>query len=92
MIAFGRGGVCDSIVPEETGVFFHEQSVDALVDAVERFERWHPDFSPQAARANARRFAPDVFDSRFTAAISEGLDSLGLMPTPFGPAPVMLPT
>lgn len=92
VIAYGRGGVCDSIVPDETGVFFHEQSVDALVDAVERFERWHPEFSPEAARANARRFAPEVFDARFTAAISEGMDGLGLMPAEFRPASLMLPT
>ena len=74
VIAFGRGGACDSIVPHETGVFFHEQSVDALVDAVERFERWHPDFNPEAARANARRFSPEVFDARFSAAVAEGID------------------
>jgi glycosyltransferase involved in cell wall biosynthesis len=92
VIAFGRGGACDTIVPEETGVFFHEQSVDALVDAVERFERWHPHFRPEAARNNARRFAPEVFDAKFKAAVSEGLEGLGLMSTQFNPYPVLQPT
>jgi glycosyltransferase involved in cell wall biosynthesis len=39
VIAYGRGGILDSVVEGETGLFFYEQSVDALVDAVEAFER-----------------------------------------------------
>lgn len=74
VIAYGRGGACDSIVPGETGVFFHEQSVDALVEAVEQFERWLPHFDPAAAQANARRFSPEVFDAAFMAAVATGLE------------------
>lgn len=74
VIAYGRGGVVDSILPDRTGLFFHEQSVEGLVDAVERFERWLPHFDPSAARANAGRFAPEVFDARISAAVGEGLD------------------
>lgn len=66
VIAYGRGGAVDSIVPDETGLFFEDQTVDALVEAVERFERWLPHFDPAAATANARRFAPEIFDSKFT--------------------------
>jgi glycosyltransferase involved in cell wall biosynthesis len=86
VIAFGRGGACDSIVPEETGLFFHDQSVDALVDAVGRFERWLPHFNPQAARTNARRFSPGVFDAKFGAAVAEGLEIMG---APFRPGSVL---
>lgn len=70
VIAFGRGGVTDSIVPEETGIFFAEQTVDALCDAVERFERWLPQFDPKRAVANAQRFRPEAFDSGFQAAVA----------------------
>lgn len=38
VIAYGRGGILDSVVEDKTGLFFKEQSVEALVDAVERFE------------------------------------------------------
>lgn len=38
VIGYGRGGLLDSVVDGETGLFFKEQTVDALVDAVERFE------------------------------------------------------
>jgi glycosyltransferase involved in cell wall biosynthesis len=69
VIAFGRGGVTDSIIPDETGLFFDEQSVDSLCAAVERFEYWLPAFDPARALANAARFAPEKFDVGFQAAV-----------------------
>jgi glycosyltransferase involved in cell wall biosynthesis len=38
VIAYGRGGILDTVVDGETGLFFNEQSVSALADAVSRFE------------------------------------------------------
>jgi glycosyltransferase involved in cell wall biosynthesis len=73
VIAYGRGGVRDSILEDETGVFFTYQSVEALIDAVERFESWLPDFDPQKAQVNARRFAPEVFDRKMLAIVSDAL-------------------
>lgn len=70
VIAFGSGGITDSIVPDETGLFFAEQTVDALIDAVARFEGWLPHFSPDAAVANAARFAPERFDEGIVQAVA----------------------
>lgn len=80
VIAYGRGGVCDSIVPDRTGLFFHDQSVEALIDAVERFEKWLPDFDPHAAQANARRFAPEVFDAGILDAVASASDHTMIAP------------
>lgn len=74
VVAYGHGGVTDSIVDGVTGLFFEKQSVDALCDAIERLERWLPGFDPQVAVANAARFAPEVFDR----GIMETLDALRL--------------
>lgn len=86
VIAYGRGGVTDSIVDGTTGLFFRQQSVDALIDAVERLERWLPHFDPAAAQANAGRFAPEVFDAKILAAVGQGIGgeigSPPLTPTP----------
>lgn len=70
VVAYGRGGVTDSIIPDQTGIFFDEQTVDSLCDAVERCERWLPHFDPQRAVANAARFAPKCFDSGFRAVVA----------------------
>lgn len=70
VIAYGRGGIEDSILPGTTGLFFDEQSADAIVEAVGAFERWIPHFDPAAAVANAARFAPERFDAGFSAAVA----------------------
>ncbi|HYZ47479.1 MAG TPA: glycosyltransferase [Sphingomonas sp.] len=64
-IVLGRGGTLDSIVPDETGIFFEEQTIDALTDAVERLEAWLPDFNPAMAVRQAQRFRPERFDEGF---------------------------
>lgn len=73
VIAFGRGGIVDSVVPGRTGLFFDEQTPEALIEAVRAFERWQPDFDAAAAMANARRFAPERFDEGFRAAVDRAL-------------------
>jgi glycosyltransferase involved in cell wall biosynthesis len=65
VIAYGKGGILETIrglgEPDPTGVFFPEQSVSALVEAVERFERDGSQIDPEACRQNALRFAPERF-------------------------------
>jgi glycosyltransferase involved in cell wall biosynthesis len=59
VIAFGQGGALDTVVEGQTGLFFPEQSVEALVAAIEQFERMS--FDPTVARANAERFSTERF-------------------------------
>ena len=69
VIAYGHGGVEDSIIEGRTGLFFQEQTVDSLCDALDRFEAWLPQFRPEHAVANAARFSPEAFASGFMAAL-----------------------
>jgi glycosyltransferase involved in cell wall biosynthesis len=55
VIAFAAGGALDTVRAGETGLFFYEQSVEALIATVEAFEK-HA-FDPAVARANAERFS-----------------------------------
>ncbi len=73
VLGFGRGGILDSIVPGETGLFFGTQSVDAVIAGVEAMEHWLPQFDPAAAQANAQRFAPERFDAGFRAVVDAAL-------------------
>lgn len=69
VIAFGKGGALETIrgkdMPGQTGVFFPEQSVDAIVEAVQHLERRLPAIRPAACRANAERFAIERFRREF---------------------------
>ena len=62
LVAFGRGGAAE-IVREDTGVLFTEQSPQAVVGALERFEALR--FSAERCRANALRFDRALFRRRF---------------------------
>jgi len=73
VIAYGRGGALETVrglgVVQErpTGVFFAEQSVAAVVEAVLHFERDGAAIAPEVCRDNALRFAPERFREEFTA-------------------------
>ncbi len=71
VVAYGRGGACETVVPpggrrEPTGVWFEEQSVEGLAEAMLKLEATARDFAPAAARRqaqrfNGRRFAEEIF-------------------------------
>lgn len=66
VIAYGRGGVQESVIPGTTGVFFPEQSVEHLKGAVDQFERIRHQLDPAEIRAQAERFAVPVFREAFS--------------------------
>jgi glycosyltransferase involved in cell wall biosynthesis len=71
VLAFGQGGLLDTIMPGRTGLFFGEQTVDSLVSAVHEFEAWLPGFEPQSAVARAARFSGERFDHNFRSALRQ---------------------
>jgi len=69
VIAFARGGVRETVLDGRTGLFFPAQSVEAITDAVHRFEHAAAQFCPFAIRRNAERFDASRFRARFAAFI-----------------------
>ena len=59
VIAFRGGGALDTVIDGETGLFFDEQSVESLSDALRHFEALS--FDPSRCRQNALRFDTEVF-------------------------------
>ncbi len=73
VIAFGRGGVTETIVGLErenpTGVFFDRQDPAALVEAIKTFELVRKDLRSDACRQNALRFSAERFCSTFRSVV-----------------------
>lgn len=71
VIALRRGGAAETVLgldaDRPTGVFFDEQTPQAIVEAIERFERSSGRIGADACVARAAGYAPAVFDRRFGA-------------------------
>jgi glycosyltransferase involved in cell wall biosynthesis len=65
VIAYGRGGVLETVKEGVTGLFFPEQSPEAVVEAVQAFERQETALDPAVIRANAERFGKERFRREF---------------------------
>lgn len=61
VIAYGAGGVLETVIEGETGLFFQDPSPESLAEAVRRFEACRGDYYPEAAAAQAARFNPGRF-------------------------------
>jgi glycosyltransferase involved in cell wall biosynthesis len=64
VIAFKGGGALDTVIPGRTGVFFEEQTVESLVQALQTFD--DSAFDPKAVRAHALQFDSAVFRQAIT--------------------------
>ena len=66
VIACGAGGALETVRPGRSGLFFAEQTVDALCQAIEEFEgrKWES----ALCRESAGRFTCEVFRRKFMLA------------------------
>jgi UDP-N-acetylmuramyl pentapeptide phosphotransferase/UDP-N-acetylglucosamine-1-phosphate transferase/glycosyltransferase involved in cell wall biosynthesis len=71
VIAYGRGGVTESVIAGKTGVFFEEQTIQSLCDAVQRFERDSDSYDPLAIRAHAEKFNTVRFREDFLKLVED---------------------
>lgn len=71
VIAYGAGGARETVQDlrehgeQGTGIFFKEQTEEALVDAIEKFEVYQGKFNPEYARVHAAEFSPQMFAQRY---------------------------
>jgi glycosyltransferase involved in cell wall biosynthesis len=69
IIAYGRGGVLDTVIDGKTGILFQEQRADALAAAVQRIESGECTFDPKVLRAHALKFDKTIFKEKILQAI-----------------------
>jgi glycosyltransferase involved in cell wall biosynthesis len=76
VIAYGKGGIEETMIPANgpkaeparaTAVFFYEQTADAVVEAVKRFERLS--FDSDALVRHASQWGVPAFQAKLKAAI-----------------------
>ncbi|MFY0651223.1 MAG: glycosyltransferase [Cyclobacteriaceae bacterium] len=59
VIAYAEGGALETVIDNKTGIFFENQTVESLVDALRKFDETN--FDPIHCRRNAERFGTERF-------------------------------
>jgi len=75
VIAFGKGATLETIIgsyasmhdvkSSDTGIFFEEQTIKSLLNAVDLFEQNRDKFNQDIIRSNALRFSKERFEKEF---------------------------
>lgn len=73
VIAYAAGGVFDTVLPDETGVWVGEQTAESLVSALERFDTLT--FDTDRLVRHAQRFSRERFQRELVGVVNETLEA-----------------
>ena len=76
VIAYGKGGALETVKnirqdASGTGLFFSEQKPQALIAAVEEFEKLQAQIEPENCRLQANKFSPTIFKQSYLQYIED---------------------
>tara|TARA_B100000676_G_C17722225_1_gene651996 strand:- start:141 stop:716 length:576 start_codon:yes stop_codon:yes gene_type:complete len=71
VIAFEKGGALET-VNKSTGIFFKEQNVESLCEAIEEMEQNFKKFSEKSFKKQISRFGRNIFKDDIANAIEQG--------------------
>jgi len=71
VIAYAAGGALESVIEGKTGIFFYEQTPEALIKAVKKFDRL--EFDSKMIRKHAEKFDVEVFKRKIKNFLEEKL-------------------
>ncbi|OSQ41801.1 hypothetical protein THS27_17575 [Thalassospira sp. MCCC 1A01428] len=78
VIAYGKGGALETVVENETGLFFDTQSIPSLLAAVDKFENFFPKYNnvSEKCRKRAELFSKERFRSEFKLFVEEKITEM----------------
>jgi len=71
VIAYGRGGALETVIPGETGILFDHQTPTSLIEAVNSYQQVPQRFVENRLVEHARKFSRERFKQHFRAALGE---------------------
>lgn len=71
VIAYAQGGALETVIDQKTGLFFKQQTINSLIDAVQRFEAGKHQIKPSFCLQQARKFSLSGFDKQFSDKVKE---------------------
>lgn len=77
VIAYGKGGALETVIDGETGVFFHEQTVESVIEGIKKLDSL--EVKKSICRANAERFSEQAFKENLRKEIERRCRNEGLV-------------
>ncbi len=74
VLAYYRGGARETVIPDKTGLFFFEQSKEAIIKAVINFENVRRNFNTGDLINNANRFSKERFKREFKSFLNREIE------------------
>lgn len=71
VIAYGKGGASETVVDGVTGVLFEEQTIDSIINAVNKFENLNGSFNFSEISKHAEKFSRANFENNFSKYVEE---------------------
>lgn len=65
VLAYGKGGALETVIHEETGLFFYEQSSESICKCIEDFESVNYLFNPKHISEYSKKFSKQRFETEF---------------------------
>ncbi|HSW87226.1 MAG TPA: glycosyltransferase [Rhabdochlamydiaceae bacterium] len=65
VIAFGKGGVLETVVENVTGTFFPDQTSASMMEAIKDFEKRRDQFDPHTIKRHSQQFSESRFAFEF---------------------------
>lgn len=81
VIAYNKGGALETVVEniekveKSSGLFFEDQSISSIQNAIDRFNKLEINFDPMWIRNHAKKFREQVFLEKISTEINTFLDS-----------------
>ena len=69
VIAYGRGGACDTVVHGKTGLLYANQTIEAIIESVLSIENGEVEFDVDVLKEHAGSFDKSVFKDRIKALV-----------------------
>ncbi len=70
VLAYRKGGACDSILEGKTGLFFDEQTAESLIACMDEFEKRESEFTDRSVyTAHVQKFSKEEFDKKILQAV-----------------------
>lgn len=71
VIAYGRGGACETVIDGVTGLFFGKQTADSLIDALIKFESQEKSYNKEDIILHAKSNTFEKFREEFLRAVED---------------------